>query len=95
MTAVTQVLWSKQVDKQLVKLPNHIIKKFYTWVSSVHLSGIVATRKCSGYHDEPLKGDRNGQRSVRLNNAYRAIYIERNNGFIQLLEVIEVNKHEY
>lgn len=46
-----------------------------------------------GYDDEPLHGDRRGQRSVRLNKSYRAIYIETNEG-LELL-VIEVNKHEY
>lgn len=46
-----------------------------------------------GYHDEPLHGDRRGQRSVRLNRSYRAIYIELEEG--QRLLVVEVNKHGY
>lgn len=48
-----------------------------------------------GYHDEPLKGDRKGQRSVRLNKAYRAIYEEKNNREIKLILILEVSKHEY
>jgi len=48
-----------------------------------------------GLHDEPLKEDRQGQRSIRLNRAYRAIYVERDEGEVELVEVIEVNKHEY
>ena len=48
-----------------------------------------------GFHDEPLKGKRQGQRSVRLNRAYRAIYVERGTGAVELIEVLEVNKHEY
>lgn len=57
--------------------------------------GIEEIRKISGYHDEPLKGKRKGQRSVRLNRAYRVIYLE--NESITLLEILveEVNKHEY
>ncbi len=47
----------------------------------------------SWYHDEPLKGQRIGQRSIRLSKSYRAIYIEHNDDII--IEVIEVNKHEY
>jgi len=30
-----------------------------------------------------------------LNRAYRAIYVERASGEIELIEVLEVNKHEY
>ena len=48
-----------------------------------------------GFHDEPLKGKRQGQRSVRLNRAYRAIYVEHETGEVELIEVLEVNKHEY
>ncbi len=55
--------------------------------------GIHEVRKFKRYHDEPLKGNRVGQRSVRLNRAYRAIYVELESE-IEIL-VIEVNKHEY
>jgi proteic killer suppression protein len=58
-------------------------------------SGMPSVRKLPGFHDEPLKGTRLGQRSIRLNRAYRAIYMERHGGGIELVEVIEVNKHEY
>jgi len=47
------------------------------------------------YHNEPLKGDRKGQRSVRLNKAYRVIYEETESGNVVLIGVQEVNKHEY
>lgn len=57
--------------------------------------GLAEVRKLSGYHDEPLKGTRKGQRSIRLNRSYRAIYIEHESGKIQIVEVIEVSKHEY
>lgn len=95
MADINKVLWSKQVTKQLDKLPDIVIRKFYAWVTSVQLSGIRETRKSPGFHDEPLKGQRLGQRSVRLNRAYRAIYVERDNGTLEFIEVIEVNKHEY
>ncbi len=89
------VVWSKQVTKQLDRVPERIALKFFAWVTSVKLAGIREVRRSPGFHDEPLKGDRRGQRSVRLNNAYRAIYIQRSDGLIELIEVIEVNKHEY
>lgn len=65
------VKWEYKVEKQLDKLPLHILKKFYTWVKSVELVGIVAIRKTSGYHDEPLNGPRKGQRSINLYRMYR------------------------
>ena len=54
-----------------------------------------ADLQCKGFHDEPLKGKLQGQRSVRLNRAYRAIYVEHETGEVELIEVLEVNKHEY
>jgi len=86
---------TKFAEKQLKKLPKNIVAAFHTWVRSVELDGIGKTRKISGYHDEPLKGDRKGQRSVRLNRAYRIIYEETENGNLVLIGVLEVNKHEY
>lgn len=32
-------------------------------------------RKIPGYHDEPLKGDLKGLRSIRLSKGYRAYYV--------------------
>jgi proteic killer suppression protein len=53
-------------------------------------------RKVPGYHDEPLTGDRTGQRSIRLSRAYRAFYvIERDAVRVEFVHVTEVNKHEY
>ena len=89
---VWRVFWSNKVEKQLRKIPDHIQRKFQTWAAAVEEDGM---RKLPGFHDEPLKGVRQGQRSVRLNRAYRAIYVERTSGQIELVEVIEVNKHEY
>jgi proteic killer suppression protein len=92
---VTKVHWGKRVDKQLVRVPDIIARKFRIWVALVEESGIREMRRCKGFHDEPLKGQRQGQRSVRLNKAYRAIYAEQETGEIELVELLEVNKHEY
>ena len=48
-----------------------------------------------GVSDEPLKGKRSGQRSIRLNKSYRAIYVINRDGGVEIVEVQEVNKHEY
>lgn len=90
----TEVLISKTAKKQLNSIPKNIKFKFYTWVSFLNELGLKEVRKSPGFHDEPLKGKRKGQRSIRLNKAYRAIYIEKDN-HLELVEVLEVNKHEY
>lgn len=86
---------TKFAEKQVRKLPKHIAAAYYTWVRTVELDGIRGTRILPGYHDEPLKGERKGQRSVRLSKGYRVIYEEIESGNIVLIGVQEVNKHEY
>jgi proteic killer suppression protein len=76
-------------------LPSKIIVKIRFWVKMVELQGLPQTRKVPGYHDEPLKGNRAGQRSIRLSRAYRLIYIEDTDRSLVIVRVVEVNKHEY
>lgn len=90
---VTRVFISKFAEKQIRKLPVYIQEALFYWIKSVELSGVRKIRLIPGYHDEPLKGDRFGERSVRLNRSYRVIYQELNSG-VKIL-IIEVNKHEY
>jgi proteic killer suppression protein len=90
-----QVLLGKKVEQDLNNLPLQIIIKFRGWIEYVELYGIQQARLIKGFHDEPLKGQRKGQRSIRLNRAYRAIYIELQNNEIQIIKVIEVHKHDY
>ena len=92
---MAEVTWGKSVAKQLDHIPDVIARKFRLWVALVEESGLRETRKHKGFHDEPLKGNRLGQRSVRLNRAYRAIYVEHEAGGVELIEVLEVNKHDY
>lgn len=86
---------SKKAQKDLIKIPEHLQEKLYFWVRAVSEVGLLKIRQSKGFHDEPLKGDRKGQRSIRLNRAYRAIYTENSGGQIEFVEIIEVNKHEY
>jgi len=90
-----KVYWSKSVDKDLDRLPEFILQKFRAWVVAVERDGMAAVRKLKGFHDEPLRGNRAGQRSVRLNRAYRVIYTEGTDGKIYVAQVIEVSKHDY
>ena len=91
---IREVHLSKQAKKDLKKIPRSILKKFKLWTEAIREIGLEETRKSKGFHDEPLKGKRKGQHSVRLNRAYRAIYcIE--HGIVKFIEVLEVNRHEY
>jgi proteic killer suppression protein len=86
---------AKSAQKDLAKIPEHIKEKLLLWVDSVERLGLNKMRFIPGYHDEPLKGERQGQRSIRLNKAYRAIYTENEQKEIVIISIIEVNKHEY
>jgi len=55
------------VKKNFHKIPLPIKKKLFTWVAAVEEKGLDEVRKVPGYHDEPLKSNRQGQRSIRLN----------------------------
>ncbi len=83
------------VRKDLKKIPDFILLKLLAWAQRIELYGLEEVRKIPGFHDEPLKADRVGQRSIRLNKAYRAIYIITRSGEIRVIKVLEVNKHEY
>ncbi|MGQ3890104.1 type II toxin-antitoxin system mRNA interferase toxin, RelE/StbE family [Legionella sp. CNM-1927-20] len=94
MNCYTVVL-TKKVEKELKKLPAHIAIKLFEWIEAVAHEGLLEVRKVPGFHDEPLQGKRKGQRSIRLSKAYRAIYTMGKNQQMEIVEVIEVNKHEY
>lgn len=91
----SKVVLTKQAQKEVAKLPKEIRESLAFWINKVNFEGLADVRKIGGYHDEPLKGDRKGQRSIRLNKAYRAIYIQSESGEIVLVTIIEVNKHKY
>ena len=84
-----------RVKKDLRKLPAYIRVELYDWAKAVELEGLRNIRKCPSYHDEPLKGERFGQRSIKLSRGYRAIYSENKNGEINIILIEEVNKHDY
>jgi proteic killer suppression protein len=93
MLDIFAVKISKRAMKDFDKVPLYIAIKLQSWIMNVGMHGLRATQAINGFRDELLKGDREGQRSIRLNRAYRAIYIiEREECW---LEIIEVMKHEY
>ena len=95
MSNLFEVRITKRTLKSLKKIPAPIVVKLQAWVDAVGHYGLSEARKIPGYHDEPLFGDRIGQRSIRLSRSYRAIYIIDTSEYIKCVEIIEINKHEY
>jgi proteic killer suppression protein len=92
---ITKVFIVRKAEKDLHKLPFYILEKLYCWIEQVELYGIQEVRKIPGHHDEPLKGSRRGQRSIRLSKSYRAIYQEYQSSLVIEIFINEVHKHEY
>lgn len=89
------VVITKNAKRDLQKVPSYIALKLAAWIEAVSHDGLLEVRKIPGFHDEPLKGNRTGQRSIRLSKAYRAIYEIDNNGEMEIVQILEVNKHDY
>lgn len=89
------VEFTKFAGKQIEKLPRSIKEAVFLWRDAVERIGLPDVRRAKGYHDEPLKGQRKGERSIRLSRSYRLIYREDNQTDVVIVGVQEVNKHEY
>jgi proteic killer suppression protein len=83
------------IQRQLKRTPGFVVKALQEWVLAVETFGLREVRKIKGYHDEPLRGERQGQRSVRLNRKWRLIYSERVDGTVHIVVVEEVTPHDY
>lgn len=86
---------SRFAEKQLKRLPAHVKGSLQVWAKAVEAKGIAQVRKIRGYHDEPLRGNREGQRSVRLNRSYRVIYEESSTSNLTVIGIQEITKHVY
>ena len=95
MKDIFNVKLPRKASKDLKKVPLPISIKLQAWIEAIGHRGLSEISKIPGYHDEPLKGNRKGQRSIRLNIAYRAIYLIDKSGAINFIEIQEVHKHEY
>ena len=82
-----------QLNKVVEKLSLQVVKKYELWKSIVFRHGPDKLREFPGFHDEKLKGYREGQRSSRLNIQYRIIYsIEKE---VVTVYVIDITPHQY
>ena len=91
---ITEIQITKQALKELKQIPQYLQEKFRAWIVAVNKAGLEETKKRPGWHDEPLQGKRKGQRSIRLNKQWRAIYVIKRNNH-EFIEVQEVMPHEY
>ena len=88
-----QIQEHKNVLKVVRKLPPWIVKEYDAWKEIVSRHGPEVLRQFPGYHDEMLKGSRQGQRSSRLSRQYRVIYtVQRDRVAVY---VLEVTAHKY
>ena len=86
---------SARARRQLRRTPRHVVNKLLAWIESIEHDGLASTRRVPGYHDEPLKGTRRGQRSIRLSRQWRAIYEVDVHDGTKLVSVDEVTPHVY
>ena len=92
---IFKVKLTELAKRQLLKMPTHIIRKLMSWVDGIEKDGLSYMRKIPGYHNEPLRGKRAGERSIRLSKAYSAIYVLDKEGKVEIIKVTEVSKHDY
>jgi plasmid maintenance system killer protein len=81
-------------DKDLNKIPKHVVFNLRMWILDIEKKGLEETRKIRGWNDHSLKGNRQGQRAVYLNRKWRAVY-ELRGTEIKIVTVIEVHPHDY
>ena len=93
---IREVRLSSPVMRDIARgrVPIQVATKLQIWIDDVKDRGLEEVRRTPGYHDEPLKGSRAGQRSIRLNKTWRAIY-DVHHGVAKFVQVEEVTPHKY
>ncbi len=88
-----QIVEHRDVAKNCRKLPDSVNKRYEAWKEIVIRDGPKKLKAIPGLRDEKLKGEREGQRSSRLNLHYRVIYsVDRH---VVTIYVLEVTPHKY
>jgi proteic killer suppression protein len=83
----------RDIAKVCRKLPDVVVKKYELWKDIVFRHGPEKLKEFPGFHDEKLKGGREGQRSSRLSLQYRVIYVVERD--IVTVFVLEITPHKY
>ncbi len=83
----------RDIGRVCRKLPPQIVKKYELWKAIVFRHGPEKLKEFPGFHDEKLRGNREGKRSSRLSLQYRVVYsIERE---LVTVYVLEITPHNY
>ena len=90
-----RVRLAKAARRRLRRVPRYVVDKLEAWIEMVETDGLREAQRIPGYHDEPLKGARTGQRSIRLSRQWRAMYEVQSDGEIDVVLVQEVTPHDY
>jgi len=95
LSLIFRVELSKEVVKQLRRVPKHVVAKLLAWVDDVEARGLDEVRKVPGFDDQPLKGELAGMRAIRLSKQWRATYVVTVKGTAEFVLVEEVHPHDY
>lgn len=92
---ISIVLMNKYSSKQLRRIPKYIVIQFDLWVEVIETQSFEAMQEIKGYNDHALIGDRKGQRSSYLSRSWRVIYTKGSDSNRNIIEVLEINHHDY
>jgi len=88
-----QIAEHRDLKKILPRLPKAVAEKYQIWKDLVMVYGPEKLREFPGFHDEKLKGERSGERSSRLSQQYRVIYVVERQAVSVF--VIDITPHKY
>ncbi|HQZ96233.1 MAG TPA: hypothetical protein PLP21_07920 [Pyrinomonadaceae bacterium] len=88
-----KILEHRDIRKAARKLPPQVVEKYEVWKELIYRHGPEKLREFPGFHDEKLKGEREGERSSRLSLQYRVIYSVEND--VVTVFVLEITPHKY
>ncbi len=85
----------EKLIKNPKKIPAEVVDVLQAWAEQVETYGIERVRLVSSFNDHPLKGNRKGERSIRLNYKWRAIYTESSMNKYKIVKIEEITPHDY
>ena len=94
---MSEISISKKAMKYLQRVQPHIRYIFQAWVKIIEQKGIEKVQKMQRFKAHLLKGDRKGQRAIKLNKFIRVIYeLEKRNNGQCIVKVKEIRgDHDY
>ena len=95
-TEYLKLLYETALDDIKGKHPfsKEIIKQYKKKVQLLTvITKIEQLKQFRGLNFEYLKGDRKGEYSIRLNDQYRLLFEQKENGEISIIMINEISKH--